>query len=83
MPAHRFPKIVQETGKIPVCSFYLPVSTSRNHPVPHSHSTRFIILVGTSVWQSFLVGVESHTNVRCIVLLQFDYLTVLFVNYCS
>ena len=33
MPASRFLKIVQETGQIPVCSFYLPVSTSRNHPV--------------------------------------------------
>jgi len=33
MPVSRFLKIVQETGQIPVCSFYLPVSTSRNHPV--------------------------------------------------
>jgi len=37
MPASRFLKIVQETGQIPVCSFYLPVSTSRNHPV-HIHT---------------------------------------------
>jgi len=33
MPASRFLKIVQETGQIPVCSFYLPVSTSRNPTV--------------------------------------------------
>jgi len=33
MPASRFLKIVQETGQIPFCGFYLPVSTSRNHPV--------------------------------------------------
>jgi len=33
MPASRFLKIVHETGQSPVCSFYLPVSTSRNHPV--------------------------------------------------
>ena len=33
MSASRFLKILQETGQIPVCSFYLPVSTSRNHPV--------------------------------------------------
>ena len=33
MPANRFLKIVQETCQIPVYSLYLPVSTSRNHPV--------------------------------------------------
>ena len=33
MPASRFLKIVQETGQIPVCTFYLPVSTSRNSTV--------------------------------------------------
>ena len=31
MPASRFLKIVQETGQIPVCSFYLPVSTLEPH----------------------------------------------------
>ena len=39
MPTSRFLKIVQETGQIPVCSFYLAVSTSRNHPV-QSTATR-------------------------------------------
>ena len=33
MPASRFRKIVQETGQIPVCNFYVPVSVCRNHPV--------------------------------------------------
>jgi len=42
MPASRFLKIVQETGQIPLCSFYLPVSTSRNHPVG-AHTDNFVI----------------------------------------
>jgi len=33
MPASRFLKIVRETGQIPICSFYLPASTSRNPTV--------------------------------------------------
>ena len=48
MPASRFLKIVQEIGQIPVCSFYLPVSTSRNLTVLqyHNHSAT----VWCSLW---------------------------------
>ena len=57
MPASRFLKIVQETGQIPVCSFYLPVSTSRNHPV-----SSYCILHDTICRQC---NTLQHTATRC------------------
>ena len=48
MPASRVVKMVQETGQIPVCSFYLPGSTYRNHPVLSN-------LYLQDLWRDFLL----------------------------
>jgi len=64
MPASRFLKIMQETGQIPVCSFYLPVSTSRNHPVVCVHGqTGVVKKVTENSEDPFLGSTSSHSPI--------------------
>jgi len=64
MPASRFLKIVQETGQIPVCSFYLPVSSSRNPTVyrTNKHMYLCIYMRTSKEYTCFLLCIHIHIN---------------------
>jgi len=74
MPASRFIKIVQETGQIAVCSFYLPVSTSRNHPALYKHR-QIKCLVQTHTYEMIATAhswLKKATGLACISTLPVD-----------
>jgi len=63
MPASRFLKIVQETSQIPVCSFYLPVSTSRNPTVrAATHSAHCCNTLGTLLQHTGQIAATHWTH---------------------
>jgi len=63
MPASRFLKIVQEPSQIPVCRFYLPVSTTRNHTVCVSCT---VFSDSGTLFHCFAAG--PHIALRCRAL---------------